>query len=90
MITKCGDLLEKTGQWEKASEHYQKGIEIDDLSEEFYQCLMICHRELGRHTNATAVFNRCKKLLSTKMGIEPSERTKAIYETISSAAVAKK
>jgi DNA-binding SARP family transcriptional activator len=82
LITKVGDLLEKTGQWEKALEFYRKGIESDDLSEEFYQRLMICHRELGRRANAMEAYNHCKKLLSTKLGIEPSQKTKAIYKTL--------
>jgi DNA-binding SARP family transcriptional activator len=82
MITRCGDLLEKTGQWQKALEYYQKGIDIDDLSEEFYQRLMICHKQLGRHANAMEAYKRCKKLLSSKMGIEPSEKTRVIYNGI--------
>ncbi|HYA42366.1 MAG TPA: bacterial transcriptional activator domain-containing protein, partial [Syntrophobacteraceae bacterium] len=54
-----------------------RDLNIDDLSEEFYQRLMICHQRLGRHTNVLEVYNRCKKLLSLNMGIEPSEKTKA-------------
>jgi DNA-binding SARP family transcriptional activator len=82
MITRCGDLLEKRGQWEKALEYYQKGIEVDDLSEEFYQRLMICCNQLGRHENALEAYRRCKKLLSTTMGIDLSEKTKAIYRAV--------
>jgi DNA-binding SARP family transcriptional activator len=80
VINTAGNLLEKMGQWEKAAEYYKKGIEIDDLSEEFYQRLMVCHRKLGQHANAIEVYKRCRWLLSTKIGIEPSTRTKAIYD----------
>jgi DNA-binding SARP family transcriptional activator len=83
MITRCGDLLEKTGQWEMALECYHKGIDIDDLSEELYQRFMFCCGELGRHANAMEAYKRCKNVLSSKMGIEPSEKTKAIYKDIS-------
>lgn len=82
LITRSGDLLEKIGQWQKALEFYQKGIEIDDLFEEFYQRLMICHRELGSGANAIETYNLCKKLLFTKLKIEPSQKTKAIYQTL--------
>jgi len=82
MINRAGDWLEKTGQWEKAIEYYQKGLDIDDLSEEFCQRLMICHQQLGRHANAIEVYNRWEKLLSLRMGIEPSAKTKAIYRNI--------
>jgi DNA-binding SARP family transcriptional activator len=47
---------------------------------------MICCGVLGRHANAMEAYKRCKKLLSAKMGIEPSENTKAIYRDISNIA----
>ena len=85
MINKAGDWLQKTGKWEKAAEYYRKGLDIDDLSEEFYQNLMICLQHLGRHANAIEVYRRCRKLLSTKLGIEPSAKTKTIYSKITGA-----
>jgi DNA-binding SARP family transcriptional activator len=82
LISRTGEWLEKLGQWEKVIEYYQKGLDVDDLSEDFYQRLMICYRQLGRHANAIEVYRRCKKLFSLRLGIEPSARTKAIYEGI--------
>jgi two-component SAPR family response regulator len=82
LITRAGGLLENSGQWERAIELYQKGLDIDDISEEFYQRLMICHQRLGRHTSVLEVYKRCKKLLSLNMRIEPSEKTKAIFRSI--------
>ncbi|HYA42368.1 MAG TPA: bacterial transcriptional activator domain-containing protein [Syntrophobacteraceae bacterium] len=82
LISRAGGLLENSGECERAIELYQRGLNIDDLSEEFYQRLMICHQRLGRHTNVLEVYNRCKKLLSLNMGIEPSEKTKAIFRSI--------
>lgn len=35
-------------QWEKTLNCYQKGLEVDDLAEEFYQGLMTCYQKLGR------------------------------------------
>jgi len=61
---------------------FRKGIDIDDLSEEFYQGLMICHRELGRRADAMEAYHHCKKLFATRLGIEPSPKTKAIYRTL--------
>ena len=82
LIARLGELLEKSGQWEKASEFYQKGIEIDELAEEFYQRLMICHREVGRRVNAIETYKCCSKLLSSKLGIGPSPVTEAIYRSL--------
>jgi len=82
LIARIGDLLGKTGQWEKALEFYRKGNDIDDLSEQFYQGLMICHRELGRRADAMEAYYHCKKLFATRLGIEPSQKTKAISKTL--------
>jgi DNA-binding SARP family transcriptional activator len=82
LITRAGEALEKAGQWDKAIECYRKGLDLDDLSEELYQRLMICHQQLGRYSNAIDVYRRCKRLLSLKMGIEPSAKTKAFYREI--------
>jgi LuxR family transcriptional regulator, maltose regulon positive regulatory protein len=80
LINLIGGLLEKAGQWEKAMQYYHKGLDIDDLSEDFCQRLMACCHQLGRYPNAIEIYKRYRKLLSVKMGIEPSARTKAIYE----------
>ncbi len=85
LISKVAYQLERAGQWENAMEYYRKGLDIDDTSEEFYQRLMICNRELELYANAIEVYKRCKKLLATKLGIDPSPKTEAIYRSITGA-----
>ena len=82
LINGAGEWLKRNGQLEKAVEYYQKGLEIDELIEEFYRELMICYRQLGRNADAIQVYRRCRKLFSLKLGIEPSAQTKTIYEAI--------
>ncbi len=82
LVSLVGDHFENTRQWKIASEYYRRGLDIDDASEEFYQRLMICNRELGLYSNAVEVYKRCKKLLATKLGIEPSPKTEAIYRNL--------
>lgn len=82
LITTAGERLEMAGQWEKALKYYRKGIEIDEFSEEYYQRLMICYQKLGRQADAIEVYRHYSRLLSMKMGIEPSTRAKAIYEKL--------
>jgi LuxR family maltose regulon positive regulatory protein len=81
LIIRTGDYLERAGRWERAAEHYLKGLEVDELAEEFYQHLMICYRELGQHAKAIETYRRCKKTLSATFGIEPSPKTEAIYRS---------
>lgn len=82
LVTRIGELLGKTGQWEKALAFYRRGVEVDELAEEFHQGLMICHRELGRRANAVEAYHHCRKLLAAKLGIEPSPKTAAIYKSL--------
>jgi ATP/maltotriose-dependent transcriptional regulator MalT/DNA-binding SARP family transcriptional activator len=82
LIIRTGDYLERAGRWEKAAEHYLKGLEIDELAEEFYQHLMICYKELGQHAKAIETYRRCKKTLSAAFGIEPSPKTEIIYNNL--------
>jgi DNA-binding SARP family transcriptional activator len=63
---------------EHALECYQKGLEVDDLIEEFYQRMMKCYYQLGRRAEALSVYKRCSEVLSSVLGIEPSEETVAL------------
>ncbi len=78
------------GYWEAASEPqmakecYEKALEVDDLAEEFYQHLMVCHHQLGRPAKVLAVYNRCRSVLEARLGIEPSAKTKALLATLRS------
>lgn len=73
---------EQAGEWERAAEHYAKGIETDNLAEEFYRRLMVCYRKLGNNAAAAKTYNRCRGLLRTELGIEPSPETTAVYSAI--------
>lgn len=80
LIIKSGDYWQKNQQWEKAVEYYQKALEVDDLAEEFYQHLMICHQHLGQNAEAIQAYRRCRDTLSAVLGIEPSPLTQKIYK----------
>ncbi len=66
----------------RAIECYQRGLEIDDVAEEFYQSLMLCNRKLGRNAEAVKVYQRCRDALSSSLGIAPSAETEDIYKAI--------
>lgn len=74
--------LEKSGQHEQAIQCYQKGLEIDDLAEIFYQRLMVCYRQLGRRNEALAVYRRCRATLSLILTMTPSPATEAIHKSL--------
>ena len=79
-----GHQLEKSCQWQDAAGLYERGLEVDDLAEELYRRLMNCHIHLGRKSEALLVYMRCRDMLSTVLGIEPSVETEKLHQTITS------
>lgn len=82
LILNSGEYLEKAGQYRGAADLYLRGLETDALVEEFYGHLMICYRRMGLKADAAAVFKRCEATLMEAFGIEPSDRTRRIYQSL--------
>jgi len=81
-VSTLGQHWEKSEKLEKAVQCYQRGLEADDLAEDLYQRLMTCYHRLGRRAEVLSVYERCKRILSASLGIEPSSETKAIRKSI--------
>jgi two-component SAPR family response regulator len=82
LVIMSGDCLKQAEQWERAIEHYQRALEVDNLAEEFYRHLMVCHKVLGRQAEAEKLYNRCCKTFSTVLGIEPSPEMRTLYQSV--------
>jgi LuxR family transcriptional regulator, maltose regulon positive regulatory protein len=83
-ITTLASHWEAALEPEMAIECYEKALEVDDLAEECYQHLMLCHQQLGRRAKAIAVYGRCRSVLGARLGMEPSARTEALLATLRS------
>jgi len=81
-VIRLGGHFLDTGHYEKSAELFLRGLEIDDLSEGFYQNLMLSYLKLGRKAEAATTYSRCRSILAAKLGLEPSERTKEIYRAV--------
>jgi DNA-binding SARP family transcriptional activator len=81
-LTWLGRYWRDRKDWGQALGSFQQGLEIDDVAEDLYQELMICYRELGRRAEALSAYRRCRKMLSTILGIAPSPQTEAIYKSL--------
>jgi ATP/maltotriose-dependent transcriptional regulator MalT/DNA-binding SARP family transcriptional activator len=77
-VGRLGQYWERAGETEKAIECFQRGLEVDDVAEEFCKHLLVCYHGLGRRAEAISVCNRLKKALSATLGIEPSPETEAM------------
>lgn len=83
IISKIGKKLEQSGRWEEAIEFYKKGLETDNLVEEFYRSLMNCYLHLEMKTEGLAIYQHCKALFSVALGSKPSEATESIHKSLS-------
>ena len=80
-----GRYWEIHGFWDKAIQCYQKGLEVDDLIEVFYQRLMLCHLETQRISEGMSVYRRCRQILSVVLGLQPEPETYSIYLSLKNA-----
>lgn len=81
-VKTLGIYYENSGENKKSIELFQKGLGIDNLSEELYQHLIKCHLKLGQKADALMVYKRCERALIESFGIGPSDETKALYKKI--------
>ena len=78
-LIEIGRFWETHGDWEQAIECYQKGIDVDDLVEVFYQRLMNCYLETHRLSEGMLVYRRCCQTLSIMLSLQPGQETESLY-----------
>jgi DNA-binding SARP family transcriptional activator len=81
-VAHLGRCYEDRERWGEAASCYGKGIEVDELAEELYRRLMACHIRLGREAEALSVYRRCRKTLSSVLGVDPSSETRKLAESL--------
>jgi LuxR family maltose regulon positive regulatory protein len=81
-VARLGRSWEEKGRWGEAVRWYLKGLDVDSITEEFYQGLMRCYQKLGRKAEALGVYERCRKTLSSVLGVEPSSVTESVCRNI--------
>jgi DNA-binding SARP family transcriptional activator len=82
VVKALGERYERQGEWAKASELYQRALDIDPLAEEIYRRLMICQKETGERTDALTTYQRCRQQLDAALGARPSAETERLYKSL--------
>lgn len=70
--------MAREGFYAGATDIYQRAIDLDNLSEDIYQRLIFCLKQLGKDAEALNAFRRCRDMLSIVLGVAPSRETKAL------------
>jgi two-component SAPR family response regulator len=81
-LANVGKHWEDIGQWDKAAELYQRGLELDNLAEELYQRLMSIYEQRGQSASALEVYRRCRMILSVLLGAKPSKKMEDLYRSL--------
>jgi DNA-binding SARP family transcriptional activator len=68
--------------WEKAIPVCQAILDRDDCWEQAYRSMMTAYAEMGYRVQALRTYERCARTLRETLGIEPSQATQSIYESI--------
>jgi LuxR family maltose regulon positive regulatory protein len=82
LVCAIGDGLESKQDLDHAIVLYRKALERDNLSEELYQRLMLCHQRRGEHAEGLNVYRRCRELLSIVLGVQPNQTTQHVYQAL--------
>lgn len=77
-----GHHFEAIGQWRRAADLYERGLESDPLAESLYRHLMQCYEQQGRAAEAIETFNRCRRVLKAELNVEPSDETRDLYSRL--------
>jgi len=80
-----GSMLESRQAWNEALRLYLRGVDVDNLTESFYQGLMRCHAALGRHADALEAYRQLRDTLAATRGVDLSPATEALYRSLQQA-----
>jgi DNA-binding SARP family transcriptional activator len=84
LVSTLGGRLEAAGDWDAALGCYRRGIDADELAEEFYQGVMRCHAAMGRHAEGMAAYRRLRETLSVVLGVGPSVKSEQLMHLMRS------
>jgi predicted ATPase/DNA-binding SARP family transcriptional activator len=76
-------LLQEEKRWLDVLDWGERWIRLGQKPEPAYRALMLAHAAKGDRSKVAATYERCVKSLK-EWGVEPSEQTRALYESLKS------
>jgi DNA-binding SARP family transcriptional activator/predicted ATPase len=73
------------GEYNLAQKHALRQVELESYREEAHRALMQSLAKSGQRSAALAQYERCRSILTSELGVEPSSETQALYQLIRSA-----
>ncbi len=75
-------LWQQAGDTERAVDLLHRVLDVDDLAESVYRQLMQWYVDRGRISEAVETYVRCRDVLAARLGVQPANETRAIYDRI--------
>jgi predicted ATPase len=72
----------EVGNYRKGIYYARRALELEPLMEVGHQQLMRLLALSGRNSEALVQFETCRQVLENELGVEPSEETKGLYESL--------
>lgn len=84
-VLAVGTQLSKAGRHEAAMNCFERAIELEPAAEPLHRALLECLIGQGRHAEALQAFERCRMLLHTMLGAQPSRETMTLTRPLTGA-----
>lgn len=85
-VRNVGHRYEIAGDQHAAIALYERALEVVAVAEDLHRLLMQCLIRLGQTSAAAQIFQRCRLLLASRLGVSPSAPTVLAYRSIEAAA----
>jgi DNA-binding SARP family transcriptional activator len=77
-----GSWLLKGDRFARAAESFRRILARDELHEEGWRQLMLCHARMGERSQALRLYQRLSDLLRRELETEPDAETTALYQRL--------
>ena len=83
LAERLGVTFEQNGDLTEAVDCYHRAFELEPVAETFCRRIMIIYDRLGRRAEAMAIYQRFGQSLRSRLGMNPTQETQALYQTLS-------
>ena len=81
-VLKLSNLYLQTGQYKAAIQTAARALVEDPCQEAAYRLIMLANSSLGSRAEIAREYDKCKQTLLTELNVEPSQQTRALFETL--------
>ena len=83
LAERLGVAFEQHGKLTEAVDCYHRAFELEPVAETFCRRIMIIYARLGRRAEAVAIYQRFGQSLRSRLGMNPTQETQALYQKLS-------